>query len=371
MIYDKLRNKKLAKALSTGILTLLLATAALAQGPLDLGSSENCTTCLGNASADPIAPAPGAATLISPSGIINSGSPTYTWTGAAGCQFYGLVVKNHLGAVVFKQWYSASDFPPAPASCSVTPAKVLDAGDYKWSVICSNCLISDPSSEMAFTVCSSSSLPGKATLISPRDIVGTKNPTFFWNAVPVCTQYCLKLVDIANQNVALFEHCYNAQEVLSGQVCSVTPGLNLPVGSYRWWIQTVNCKGNGPLSNYLSFTYQAQLPGRPNPISPRGLVSSCQPTFTWSSVSGATKYHLQVDNDNTNIMDFWFDAAVVTNGYRCSVVLPDSLPSDDVDYFWRIQASNDAGVSPWSSYRYFEVVCGCKKTAAKRAARLR
>lgn len=34
------------------------------------------------------------------------------------------------------------------------------------------------------------------------------------------------------------------------------------------------------------------------------------------------------------------------------------LPDDDVDFYWRVQASNDIGDGLWSSYKYFETVCG-------------
>ena len=58
-------------------------------------------------------------------------------------------------------------------------------------------------------------------------------------------------------------------------VCSITarPGwISIQEVYYRWWIQTINCKGEGPWSNYKSFRYQNRSPGRSTPISPRGLI---------------------------------------------------------------------------------------------------
>ena len=222
---------------------------------------------------------------------------------------------------------------------------------------------------MDFTVCTSTSFPGRATLISPKDTIGTRNPTFVWSPVTGCTQYCLKVANANFQNDPILEECYDAEEVISGQRCSIAPGLDLDPGNYRWWIQTINCKGEGPWSNYKSFRYQNRSPGRTTPISPRGLVSST-PTFVWTVASAATQYHLQVDSNSGNVVDEVYDAEDVTLGSRCSVILPDALPDDDgAIYYWRVQASNDAGAGAWSGWRYFETICALKPGTDKKKAR--
>lgn len=377
------------------ILMLFLAASALAEEPLhppdnstvppdnateestapgiaatvpELPSEVTSSGPIDNATEESTAPGIAAPVLKSPSGVMGSGQPTYTWTGVDDCLFYCLIVKGHGGTVVLKQWYNASDLPPAPADCSVTPSLLLLPGDYKWSVTSWNCKKSKTSPEMSFTVCTSSALPGKATLVSPKDTIGSKSPTFVWNAVPGCTRYCLKVSDASNQNTPIFTGCYYSEEVLSGTSCSINPGWVFAPGSYRWWVQTENCKGPGPWSNYMAFRYLAQLPGRCNPISPRGLISSSQPTFVWTAATVSERYHLELDNSTAKIADLWFDAVDVTSGSRCSALLPFALPDDDSEYFWRVRGSNDAGNGTWSGYRYFELVC---PIAAKRDARLR
>lgn len=309
---------------------------------------------------------------VSPSGILNTGNPTYTWVGVADCLYYCLEVRDYLDNVVLKQWYDAADFPAAPATCSVTPLQSLEPGDYSWSVLCWNCLGSQLSQEMDFTVCTSTAIPGKATLISPNGLIGSMNPTFVWIAVNGCTQYCLKVADVTHQNQPIFEQCYDVEEVLSGRVCSITPELNLPAGNYRWWVQAVNCKGKGPWSNFMSFRYMNVPPGRSTPISPQGLISTSTPTFTWTAALAATKYNLQVINISDYIVaEEFFDAYDVTRGLRCSARLSTVLPDDDVVYFWRIQASNDAGDGPWSSYKYFEIVGVYEPKPGQKKARAR
>ena len=373
MIKGKLLHGLLAIAVAAWMLSL--AALCVAEPSQNISDEENCTglgeiaaqvTGLSNASSGPNLAAPD---LISPSGVVNTGKPTYTWKGVTGCIYYCLMVKDDHDKVVLKQWYESSDFPAAPKSCSATPLQALGPGDYKWSITSWNCAGLSLSSEMKFAVCESTSLPGKATLVSPNGDIGTKNPTFVWNAEQTSTRYCLKVANVRKPNAPIFESCYDAADVLTGQTCTVTPKIDLGAGSYRWWIQTVNCKGDGPWSDFLGFKYRKQLPGRSNPLSPAGLTASSQPTFTWTAACAATEYHLQIDGDALNVMDVWCDAADVTSGSRCSLLLPNALPDGDSVYFWRIQASNDAGNGAWSSYRYFEVVCPIKPGADKKLAR--
>jgi len=382
MIKRESLQKRLAMA---GLLMLLLAASCLAQISMEMGGQEICANYSANASSLPgledavqemnssnayVNQDLGPAKLVSPSGILNTGKPTYVWESVDGCLYYCLEVRNNLGNVVFKQWFNASDYSPAPGLCSVTPPAVLDPGTYKWKIMSWNCTDYQWSLEKEFIVCTSSSFPGKATLVSPNGIIGTKNPTFVWNAVTGCTRYCLKVVNVTNQNVPILEECYDVEEVLSEKGCSITPGLVLGPGSFRWWIKTINCKGDGPWSNFMSFRYLDMPPGRSTPISPRGLICTNTPAFIWTAVSAATQYHLQVENSTTIIAEEWYVAEDVTRGNRCSAFLSTALPDDDVTYFWRIQASNDAGDGPWSSYRYFEIVNLNNRDAAKKKARM-
>ena len=48
-----------------------------------------------------------------------------------------------------------------------------------------------------------------------------------------------------------------------------------------------------------------------------------------------------------------------------------TLPDDDgAVYYWRIQASNDAGDGAWSGWRYFETHCALKPGTDKKKARM-
>jgi len=200
-------------------------------------------------------------------------------------------------------------------------------------------------------------LPGRATLLSPSGTIGTSNPTFLWRCVPGATQYLLRVLNV-NTNTVILNQWYNAEDVVSSQGCSINPGLSLINGnSYRWWIQAKNSKGTGPLSYFNSFRYANVSPGSVTPISPRGLISTMRPTFIWTATSSATQYRLQVKNStDVIVIDETFLAEDVTSGARAIALSPTILLGGI--YFWRVQASNNAGVGPWSGDRYFEIVCG-------------
>ncbi|MCU0637191.1 MAG: hypothetical protein MUE87_01000 [Methanothrix sp.] len=236
------------------------------------------------------------------------------------------------------------------------------------------CPCHQPSREMDTAPCAYSSVPERATLVSPKDAIGTANPTFVWNPAENSTRYCLKVASASQPNTPIFEECYDTSEVLSDWGCSVKPTQNLAAGSYRWWINTSNCKGEGGWSRYMEFDYQPGLnPGRSTPISPMGLISAKTPTFKWTAATAATEYNLQVKtDDDIMVANVWFDAEKVTRGDLCSALSPVVLP-DEV-YFWSIRACIDGNCEPSalidSDWQYFENVCAFKPRAAKIKARM-
>jgi hypothetical protein len=406
MIKRESLHKKLAIAAMAGMLMLLLAALCVAQTPLNqtplnMGGQENCTNCSANASSSPgldnvaqetvlanasVRQVLEAPLLKEPKGIKNTGKLTYRWVDDGNCMFYCLEVMDGQDDVVLKQCYEASDVLSDMNGYYVTPSESLGPGTYTWRILCSNCGDDIESDPMEFTVCTSSSFPGRATLVSPKDTIGSMSPTFVWMPVTGCTQYRLKVAEANHQNEPIFMSDYlNVEDVFSDteKLCSITPDLGqdlVPGIYYRWWIQTINCKGDGPWSYYKSFRYLVRPPGKSTPLSPRGLISTDTPIFTWTAASAATTYHLELINYQNDVdvpvMEGDFDADKVTKGSRCSGSLG-SLPDDDPVYYWRIQANNDAYPhdpndpdESWtgSDWKYFETNCAFKPgTDAKKA----
>ena len=220
--------------------------------------------------------------------------------------------------------------------------------------------------------CNFRSQPDIATLVSPNDTVGTYNPTYTWNSVHDSTSYRL-MVNSSTGNV--INELYDAANLMCpDQRCSVKPSepsQTLAIGSYKWWIQTSNCKGDGPWSSNMSFKITGQPPSAPQPISPNGLVGTSTPTFTWTASPGSTQYNIQVqDEAGGSIIDEIYEADEVTSGYNCSAISPRSLWNGI--FYWGVGAKNEFDGGSFttidfkntSSTPYFEVVCTIPKNAS-------
>ncbi|MBF0566463.1 MAG: hypothetical protein HQK89_14630, partial [Nitrospirae bacterium] len=78
--------------------------------------------------------APGAATLVSPTGTITNATPPYTWNAVSGSTWYQLWVENPTGTPLIRNWYSAvqAGCTAGTGTCSVTPTTALTNGTGAW-----------------------------------------------------------------------------------------------------------------------------------------------------------------------------------------------------------------------------------------------
>ncbi|MCI0529794.1 MAG: hypothetical protein L0Y56_20315, partial [Nitrospira sp.] len=181
---------------------------------------------------------------------ITTPTPTYTWNKISNATWYLLWVDGPSGNVI-QTWYESSTIC-STSTCSVTPSTTLVNGTHSWKVRTWNSSGNGPwSSVLNFTV-NASSLPGRATLISPSGIITTSTPTYQWNKVSNSTWYYLWVNGPSGNPV--IQQWYQGSVVCSGSICSVTPTTTLGSGSYTWWIQTWNSAGFGPWSLGMSFT---------------------------------------------------------------------------------------------------------------------
>ena len=308
---------------------------------------------------------PDKAILYSPSDTITTGRPAYVWSEVDGVDFYCLKVKDFSGKVVIDLCFDAENLAPdSESKLSIVPPVTLAAGTYRWQIRTCICADKEWSDEMSFTVCTSTLLPGKTTLLLPKNTIGSASPIYSWQSVAGATRYRLQVANANDLGNPILDEWYDASEITSDKGCSIRPEL-LPLdpGTYKWRVQTGNCLGDGPWTGYLSFRMTSSVPGIVTAKSPKGLISTRTPTFVWTATSTATEYHLQVENDTMVILDEWYLAEDVTRGYICSAFSPGIL-SDDADFYWRVQASNDVGPGPWSSLKYFEVVCNSANQAS-------
>jgi hypothetical protein len=194
------------------------------------------------------------ATLISPSGTIADGTPTYTWNAVAGATWYYLWVNDSTGNKI-KQWYTAADAgcPDGTGNCSVTPTIELAVGAGAWYIQTYSPAGYGPwSAAMNFVL--SYPLPGVATLVSPSGATADTTPTYTWNAVAGATWYYLWVNDSTGNKIKQWYTAANSGCPDGTGNCSVTPTTVLAMGVGSWWIQTYNGAGYGPWSPPLGFT---------------------------------------------------------------------------------------------------------------------
>jgi hypothetical protein len=202
---------------------------------------------------------PAAATLISPSGVVSTATPTYTWNAVPESASYHHRIEDSTGTRA-GQWYTAAEAACASGTgtCSVTPTRVLANGPWSWSVQTHNDFGDGPlSEEMKFTV-NAPLPPGPATLISPSGTINTLTPTYAWHAVSGSTRYYLRAKGSISVQRRDVQKVYTAAEAgcASGTgTCSVTPTMQLGANRlYTWWVTTINDYGNGPMSDVMTFT---------------------------------------------------------------------------------------------------------------------
>jgi hypothetical protein len=81
-------------------------------------------------------------------------------------------------------------------------------------------------------------------------------PTYTWNAVSNSTWYYLWINDSTGNQIKIWYTAADAGCGGGSGLCSITPNLELALGSCEWWIQTWNNDGDGPWSASLLFTVE-------------------------------------------------------------------------------------------------------------------
>jgi hypothetical protein len=93
---------------------------------------------------------------------------------------------------------------------------------------------------------------------------------------------------------------------------------------------------------------RACAPGRPSAKSPQGATTPLRPTLTWSKVSGASSYDLQIFRGNR--LERFFNGHHSTSRH-----LLNSLPAN-VDLTWRVRAKAAGSTGAWSKSMKFIIL---------------
>jgi hypothetical protein len=186
-------------------------------------------------------------------GVSGGLKPAYRWNAVSGATWYLLwVVPATGGDPIVTSWFFGAD-ACSGASCSVTPNVILTSGaSYYWWVQTWSSRGTGPwSGGTLFTL--PVVTPDAPTLIGPTGSGLPSRPTYSWNRVNAASWYYLWVQPVGGSPV--FQQWFQAHDVCSATICTVTPAVGLPGGqSYQFLVQTWNDLGYGPFSAGMTFS---------------------------------------------------------------------------------------------------------------------
>jgi len=190
--------------------------------------------------------------------------------------------------------------------------------------------------------------PQPPTLISPpnNDTAVSIFPTFDWTDVSGATSYRLQVIQGAT--VVLDQSNIPASQY------SIVSAVLSPNTWYYWRVNATGPTGTSNWSTSWNFKTGNNAPPAPSLLAPPNHATnvSLTPTMQWGTSSGADFYRIQIStsfNFSSTIIDV---SGINGNGYTVS---PGFL-SNNMTYYWRVNANNNGGASPWSDIWDFSTI---------------
>ncbi len=275
-------------------------------------------------------------TPLTPSGVLTSWDNSFTWTGLSDATWYLLEVQTSGGTQVFRKWYTSSQTGcSGGTACSVTPTDLnLGNGDYQWRVLDYGAYgYGINSAFKTFTL--SAACYTLTTNVSPAGS-GTVN---------VPAQSC-------------------PGGYIAGTVVQVTavPGSGYAFSSWSG--------DAGGMTNPVSITMNGDKTVTANmrgntPLSPSGTLTTWNNTYSWTGLSDATWYLLEVQTSGgTQVHRKWYTSAQAgcSAGTACSVTPAETAYLPNGDYKWRVMDYGAYGYGLYSAFKTFTLnltpVCG-------------
>jgi putative hemolysin len=185
-------------------------------------------------------------------------------------------------------------------------------------------------------------LPPALSLPSNGSSTCDDTPYFDWSSVSGATSYRIQVDNNSS---------FSSPEIdITTSSSDYTPTTALAPGTYYWHVRASNMCGDILWSSDWSFTILSTAPA-PALLSPSNGSSTCDdtPYFDWSSVSGATSYRIQVDNNSS------FSSPEIDTTTPNSYYTPATALSPDT-YYWRVLAIDVCGEGSWSAPWSFTIL---------------
>ncbi len=237
-------------------------------------------------------PAPTKPVVNRPTGDITDSFPDFGWTGDANSTTYTLWVNNATTGVrvIYRTSYSGTSY----VHFNPLPDGIYRAWVRAFNAIGESSVWSEP---VDFKI--KAPLAAAPKITAPAAVSSNNNPRIAWNAVEAAAKY-----DLWVDNLTTGKSQYIRQQNIS----YLTPYFDataLPQGTFRAWVRTAN--GNNQFSVWsdpYTFTIDILPPSKPSMLGPGGVngnqvVTTTNPTFTWTAADRAARYDLWVNNMTT------------------------------------------------------------------------
>lgn len=203
---------------------------------------------------------PGVVTLLQPTGVIDTFTPTFAWLDIADVEAFEVWVGYRASPTAALTTAHQQTYTRAAACvdglCRLTvPALVLANREHLWNVRAINPAGKGDwlATSVRFTVAVPP--PAAPALVSPADdaiLYTTNRPTFVWNTVPNARGYILQVMD--SQGVLVYNKTHFVYEsVCAADRCTVTLPTPIRYGGYRWRVTSGNHNTVGGSADYRDF----------------------------------------------------------------------------------------------------------------------
>lgn len=186
--------------------------------------------------------------------------------------------------------------------------------------------------------------PGVLTLKLPANNATKIDRTgvlLTWNASTFADEY---EVEISTSSSFAIAQRVILKKLMALEFTTDVPECNT---KYYWRVRGVNTVGTGAWSVPFSFTTSGTKPAAPTTTYPKGAFTADfdkSVKFTFSAVSGATKYHVRLADQPNMVNIIAQDSTLTTNEFSVPV---GSITSST--FYWTVRSANDCGWSLYSS----------------------
>jgi thermitase len=298
---------------------------------------------------------PTALTLNTPTGVITTNMPAFSWNDNPNVDYYNVYVNSGI-TVILNQWYRAERGVGKLCDagvCTLNNAVTIANGNYTWNVRAyAPAGLGAWATALNFNVAVPA--PDVPVQMSPNDgeiINNTNRPTITWNTSAFAAWYHLQVFN--GMGTVIFDQWYQAN--VGG--CNVsTCGVQLPnpiaYGNYVWRVQAYSQGGVGLYSPFRSFF---SLSMNTQPLMVQADANTVQRRGTWNTTAGELavgQSYLTSSGSPSDTLTFGFtgtEAQVVYiagAGYGSFVIEVDGVPVRAVNaYAAQTSVGNLAAVS--------------------------